>query len=59
MVDDYTVVEENTYYDLEGINLLKYDREFTMADIKKEPAIYSGSLFGFRTLYYNIFLSGR
>jgi hypothetical protein len=56
---DYIVVEENAYLELEDLNLLKYDKEFAMAEAKKEPAVYSPSFYGYRSLYFNIFLSGK
>jgi sugar diacid utilization regulator len=59
IVDDYATVEENAYLDLEDINILKHDKEFTMAVTKKEPSVYSGSLYEFRSLYFNIFLSDK
>jgi hypothetical protein len=57
--DTYSVLKENAYVDLHELNLLKYDKEFIEAEIKKEPAVYSGMPFGFRSLYVNIFLSGK
>jgi hypothetical protein len=57
--DTYDILRENAYADLDEINLLKYDKEFIEAAVKKEPAVYSGKPFGFRSLYINIFLSGK
>ncbi|MDR2786742.1 MAG: helix-turn-helix domain-containing protein [Treponema sp.] len=57
--ETYNILEENIYADLDNINLLKYDKEFIEAAAKKEPAIYSGEHYGFRSLYINIFLSGK
>jgi hypothetical protein len=59
IVDYHVEIEENTYLDLENINILKYDKEFVMSEAKKEPSIYSGSLYGFRSLYVNIFLAEK
>jgi hypothetical protein len=57
--DTYNIPEENAYISLDEMNLLKYDKEFIEASAKKEPAIYSGEHYGFRSLYINIFLSGK
>jgi hypothetical protein len=57
--DNYVVLKENTYMKLEDINVLKYDNEFIKAAMKKEPAIYSTDYYEFRSLYVNIFLSGK
>jgi hypothetical protein len=57
--DNYVVYRENDYMDIEEVNLLKYDDEFIIAALKKEPTVYSGKHYEFRVLYLNIFLSGR
>ncbi|HCT92744.1 MAG TPA: hypothetical protein DF613_15395 [Lachnospiraceae bacterium] len=38
----------------EDINLLETDPEYQRAIDSTEPTIYTGSAYGFRTLYYNI-----
>ncbi|MDR1903458.1 MAG: helix-turn-helix domain-containing protein [Treponema sp.] len=57
--DYYVAYADNTYLELENINMLKYDREFMAANEKKEPAIYPADIYGFRSLYINIFLEGK
>jgi hypothetical protein len=59
MPDNYAIFKENDYWELEDVNLLKYDNEFNTALMKKEPAIYPSENYGFRSLYMNIFFSGR
>jgi hypothetical protein len=57
--DNYDFFKENYYIDIENMNILKYDNEFIKAATKKEPAVYSSDYYEFRSLYVNIFLSGK
>jgi hypothetical protein len=58
--DNYRVYKENAYMELDDVNTLKYeDNELIKAAVKKEPAIYPGENYGYRSLYTNIFLSGK
>lgn len=47
-------MEDGVYLSMEDINYIVIDEEYNNAINSKKPRIYSGLLYGFRTLYYNI-----
>lgn len=47
---------EGYYLSPEEINTLITDQEYNLAIQAAEPCIYSGILYGYRTLFYNIFI---
>lgn len=56
--DSYHIVKgDNSYLDMEDINILKTDEEYTQLSKIKEPAIMSEKLYGYRILVYNIYIS--
>lgn len=52
------VLKTNTVLPPEEINILISDTEYNRASEAIEPSFYSGSLYGFRTLFYNIRVDG-
>jgi hypothetical protein len=50
--------DDNSYIPLEGITELSADPEYLAAAHATEPEIYSGALYGFRSLHYNIRIQG-
>ena len=52
------MTDEIDFMSLDAIKPLKADPEFLNASNEIEPAIYSGKLFGNRTLFYNLRING-
>lgn len=54
----YIWVQENSYMSLDDLNMLKLDPDFVNAANKRGPTMYPADLYGYRTLYQNIFING-